>query len=343
MYLTAQFTLEIFKTLFPLIPVTTFGITMSSQHMHLPSHNFTGQSILSTLAILLHQSALVTFHSMWHLLATHLHMDKHLWSNLRLTNAYFSARQPCWTTFGDQATNQPLMATWFTHINSSPTNQPVHFEHYKLQLSLNCMLYNPYHCLLHLFTQITTAVASCILSTTFPKLDGLHHLHAWISQITAIQLLDTLPLLLASTTLLNHWWKNTNSKLHPANCHYNLIHSFGGTSTKWNTVSPMDVRMMTSGRNHVWASPHPFHLSQYLPWYQTVSNLCISFTQMDQIPQYWQVWWLSLGTVCAPLSPLHLTVTSSNPTMVCQILCQWQAIRAKILPIWVHFLLLLPG
>jgi hypothetical protein len=60
---TAQFNLEILKTLFLLIPVTAFGIAMSSQHMHFPSYNSTGQSILSTLAILLHQSALVTSHS----------------------------------------------------------------------------------------------------------------------------------------------------------------------------------------------------------------------------------------------------------------------------------------
>jgi hypothetical protein len=174
------------------------------------------------------------------------------------------------------------------------------------------MLYNPYHCLLHLFTQIRTAV----LSTTFPRLDGLHCQHAWISPIMAIPLLDTLPLCLATTTLLNHWWKKSNLNFHPANCHYVLIHSFSGTSTKWNIVSLMGVRMMTLGRNHIWASLHPFYLSRYLPPYQTASNPCISFTQMDQIPQYWQVLWLSLGTVCAPLSPVHLTVTLSNPTLV---------------------------
>ena len=63
-YQTSQFNLEILNNLFLPIPVTVFGITMSSQHMHFPSHKLTGQSILSTLAILLHQSALVTFHSM---------------------------------------------------------------------------------------------------------------------------------------------------------------------------------------------------------------------------------------------------------------------------------------
>jgi hypothetical protein len=161
-----------------------------------------------------------------------------------------------------------------------------------------------------------TVVVSCILSTTSPALDGLHCLCTWITLFTGIQLLKTLLLLSASTTLLNHRWKKSNSKLHPANCHYVLIHSFGGTSTKWNMVSPMDMRMMTLGRNHIRASPYPFHLSQYLPPYQTVSNLWISFTQMDQIPQYWQALWLSLGTVWAPLSPVHLTVTSSNPTLV---------------------------
>ena len=143
----------------------------------------------------------------------------------------------------------------------------MHFGHCKLQLLLNYMLYNPYHCLLYLFTQIMAAIASCVLSMTFPKLDGLHCLRGWISPITAIQLLDTLLLLLVSTTLLNHWWKNSNSKLHPANWHYILIHSFGKTSTKWNTVSPMDVRMMTLERNHIQASLHPFCLSQYLPPY----------------------------------------------------------------------------
>ncbi len=35
---------------------------------------------------------------------------------------------------------------------------------------------------------------------------------------------------------------------------------------------------------------------------------------MDQIHQYWQTLWSSHGTFCAPLSPVHLTVTSSNPT-----------------------------
>ncbi len=100
----------------------------------------------------------------------------------------------------------------------------------------------------------------------------------------------------------------------PAN--YVLIHSFGRTSTKWSTISPMDVRMMTLERNHIQGSPHPFHLSQYLPPYQRASNLSISFTQMDQIPQYWPALWFSLGTVCAPLSPVHLTVTSFNPTLV---------------------------
>jgi len=64
MYPTAQFNLEILKSLFLLIPVTVFGISMSFQHMHFLSHNLTGQSILSTPAILLHQSALVIFHSM---------------------------------------------------------------------------------------------------------------------------------------------------------------------------------------------------------------------------------------------------------------------------------------
>ncbi len=47
-------------------PVTVSSITMSSQLMHFLTHNSTGQSILSTLAILLHQSALVTSHSTWH-------------------------------------------------------------------------------------------------------------------------------------------------------------------------------------------------------------------------------------------------------------------------------------
>ncbi len=48
--------------------------------------------------------------------------------------------------------------------------------------------------------------------------------------------------------------------------------------------------------------------------------------------------WLSHGTACAPPSPVHLTVTSSNPTL-CWIPCQQQTIRPLILPIWVHFLL----
>ncbi len=186
---------------------------------------------------------------------------------------------------GDQST---INGYRFTHIDSNPANQPVHFGHCRLQLLLNCMLYYPYHCLLHLFTRVTTAVESCILSTTSPALDGLNRLCTWILPITAIQLLDTLPLLLASTTLLSHWWKSSISKLHPANCHYILIHSFSGTSTKWSTVSPMDVRMMTLERKHIRGSPHPFHLSPYLLPYQTASNLCIFFTQMDQIPQYWQ-------------------------------------------------------
>ncbi len=178
------------------------------------------------------------------------------------------------------------------------------------------MLYVPSHCVLHLFTRITIAVASYVLSTTSPTLDGLHHLRAWITPITAIQLLDTLPLLLASTTLLSSRWKSSNSKLHPANCHYILIHSFGGTSTKRSMVSPMDVRVMTLERNHKRDSPRTFHLSQYLPPYQTASNLCTSFTLMVQTPQYLPVLWISLGTVCAPLSSVHRTVTPSNPTLV---------------------------
>ncbi len=229
---------------------------------------------------------------------------------------YFPARQPCWPTFRDQAINQPSMATWFTHIDSSPANQPVHFSRCKLPLSLNYTLYNPYHCLLHLFTHTTTAAASCVSSLTSPKVDGLHHQRAWISPITTIWLLDTLLLLLASITLLNHWWKNSSSKLHPAHCHYILPHYFGKTSTRWNTVSPMGVRMMTLRRNHIQASPRPFHFLRYLPLYQTASNLYISFTQMDQIHQYWQALRLSFGTVYAPFSPVHLTVTFSNPTLV---------------------------
>ncbi len=144
--------------------------------------------------------------------------------------------------------------------HKTTSDVPVHFGHCKLPLLLNCMLYNPYHCLLHLFTQTTTAAASCNLSTTSPKQDGLHHQCAWNSPTTTIQLLDTLLLLLASTTLLNPQWKNSTSKLHPANCHYVLFPSFGKTSTKWNTVTLMGVRMMTLGRNHIQASPHPFHL-----------------------------------------------------------------------------------
>jgi hypothetical protein len=165
------------------------------------------------------------------------------------------------------------------------------------------------------FTLTRTAAVSCILSIASPKLDGLYHQCAWTSPITAIQLLDTLPLLLASTTLLNHWWKNS-SKLHLAKCHYILTHSFGETSAKLNAVSLIGMQMVTFGRNHILASPNPFHLLQYLPPLQTVSNLCISFMQVDQIPQYWRALWLSLGIVCAPLSPVHLTETSSNPTLV---------------------------
>jgi hypothetical protein len=82
--------------------------------------------------------------------------------------------------------------------------------------------------------------------------------------------------------------KNSSSKLQPANCHYVLNPSFGKTSTKWNMVSLMRVRMMTLGRNHTRASPHPFYLIQYPSPFRMVSNLCISFTQVDQIPQYWQ-------------------------------------------------------
>jgi hypothetical protein len=93
--------------------------------------------------------------------------------------------------------------------------------------------------------RITTAVASHVTSMTSPALDGFHPLHAWITPITAIQLLDTLPLLSASTTVLSHWLKSFNSKLHPENCHYALIYLFVGTSTKRSMVSPMDVRMVT--------------------------------------------------------------------------------------------------
>ncbi len=162
----------------------------------------------------------------------------------------------------------------------------MHFGHCKLLLLLNCMLYNLYHCLLHLFTQTTTAALFCVLPMTSPKLGGLHHQRAWTSPIIAIELLDTLSLLLASTTLLNHQWKNSSSKLHPAICHYVFIYSFGKTSTKWNTVSLMGARMMTLGRNHVRASPHPFHLLRYLSPFWMASNLCIFFMQVDQIPQY---------------------------------------------------------
>ena len=175
--------------------------------MHFPFHVLPGQSTLSTLAILLHWSALVTSNSMLHWLATHLHTDVHLWRNLHHANAYFPVQQPCWITFGDPAFNQSSAATWFTLINSSPANLPVHFGHCKLPLLLNCTLYDPYHCLLYLFTQTTTAAATCISSTTSPKQDRLHHQCTWNSPTTAIKLLDTLPLLLASTTLLNRQWK----------------------------------------------------------------------------------------------------------------------------------------
>ncbi len=111
-------------------------------------------------------------------------------------------------------------------------------------------------------------------------------LPTWITPIMAIKLLDTLPLLSASTTLLIHQWKSSNSKLHPENYHYLLIHSFGGTSTKRSLRSPMDVRMMTLKRNHEQDSSHPFHLSRYLPPYRTASNRCTSFTLMVQTPWY---------------------------------------------------------
>ncbi len=178
------------------------------------------------------------------------------------------------------------------------------------------MLYVSSQYLLHLFTWITTAIASCISPMTSPTLDGLHHLRTWITPIMVIQMLDTLLLLLASTTLLSHWWTSSNSKLHPANCHYALIYSFGGTSTQRSMVCHMDVRMMTLERNYIRKSPHPFHLSWYLPPYQMASNLCTSFTPMVQTPRYWPVLWFSLGTVCAPISPVHQTVTFSNPTLV---------------------------
>ncbi len=102
----------------------------------------------------------------------------------------------------------------------------------------------------------------------------------------------------------------------PTNCQYVFIHSFGGTSTKWSTVSPMEVRMMTLERDHIRGSLHPFHLSWYLPPYQMASNLYTSFTLMVQTPWYWLDLWFSLGTVCAPLSPVHLAVSFSSPTLV---------------------------
>jgi hypothetical protein len=149
-------------------------------------------------------SLICTCHLLFNLmlLATCLHMDEPFWRNLLHADVFFLVLRPCWITFGDPAINQPSMGTWFTPINSSPENLPMHFGCCKLSLLLNCMLYNPYHCLLHLFTQTTTAAASCILSTISPKQDGLHHWREWTSPV--IQLLDTLPILLASTTLLNH-------------------------------------------------------------------------------------------------------------------------------------------
>ncbi len=78
----------------------------------------------------------------------------------------------------------------------------------------------------------------------------------------------------------------------------------------------MGMRMMTLGRNHTRASLHPFHLIRYLSPFWTASNLCIFFMQADQIPQYWRAPWLSYGIACAPLSLVHLTATSSNPTVV---------------------------
>ncbi len=78
----------------------------------------------------------------------------------------------------------------------------------------------------------------------------------------------------------------------------------------------MGRRMNTLGRNHIWASPHPFHLIRYLSPFWMASNLGVSFMQSDKIPQYWRALWLSHGTACALPSPVHLAVTSSNLTLV---------------------------
>ncbi len=214
---TAQFNLKTLATFSLPILVIVFNMTMSSQHMHFPYHNSTGQSILSTLAILLHWSALVTSQSMWHQLATHLHMDECLWRNLLHADVYFLAQWHCWITFRDLTINQPSNATWFTPIDSNPANLPVHLRHCKLPLLLNCTPYDPYQCLLHLFTRTKTAAVFCVLSTTSPKLDGLQQWCAWTSPTMAIQLLDPLPLLLTSTMLLNHQSKipvqNSNQQI----------------------------------------------------------------------------------------------------------------------------------
>ncbi len=121
MYQTAQFNWENLNNLFLSISVTVFGITMSSQYMHFLFHDSTGQSILSTLAILLHQSALVTSHLIWHWLVTHLHMDTRLWRNFCYSSCVMALLDHIWGS-GKQSTINGYMIHSHQFQSSKPTS-----------------------------------------------------------------------------------------------------------------------------------------------------------------------------------------------------------------------------